>query len=166
MSGSDLCIPRNETAQPRYFQNRIIMFCLSISRFMYLWAIYTIPSSICRGWSVGIYINRSQIHECRNWKKLSSAVSFLEIYMFRIFSTGQPASAWRGLDKCKDCEWYEESSRQSLNFSFPSGIATHDLRCMHFVNPKNKRGASNLIKQSITSVRICLLHETIKHISV
>ncbi len=23
MSGSDLCIPRNETAQPRYFQNRI-----------------------------------------------------------------------------------------------------------------------------------------------
>ncbi len=26
MSGSDLCIPRNETARPRYFQNRIIMF--------------------------------------------------------------------------------------------------------------------------------------------
>jgi hypothetical protein len=26
MSGSDLCIPRNETARPRYFQNIIIMF--------------------------------------------------------------------------------------------------------------------------------------------
>ncbi len=31
MSGSDLCIPRNETARPRYFQNRIIMFSLPIS---------------------------------------------------------------------------------------------------------------------------------------
>jgi hypothetical protein len=31
MSGSDLCSPRNETVRPRYFQNRIIMFCLPIS---------------------------------------------------------------------------------------------------------------------------------------
>ncbi len=30
MSGSDFCIPRNETAQPHYFQNRIIVFCLPI----------------------------------------------------------------------------------------------------------------------------------------
>jgi hypothetical protein len=29
ISGSDLCIPRNETARPRYFQNRITMFCLT-----------------------------------------------------------------------------------------------------------------------------------------
>ncbi len=38
MSGSDLCIPRNETLAPRYFHNRIIMF--------YLWE----------------YINRSQMY--------------------------------------------------------------------------------------------------------
>jgi hypothetical protein len=30
MSGSHLCILRKETVQPRYFQNRIIMFCLPI----------------------------------------------------------------------------------------------------------------------------------------
>jgi hypothetical protein len=37
MSGSNLCIPRNVTAcGPRLFQNRIIMFCLPISTFMYL----------------------------------------------------------------------------------------------------------------------------------
>ncbi len=30
------CIPRNETVRPRHFQNRIIMFCLPISTFMYL----------------------------------------------------------------------------------------------------------------------------------
>jgi hypothetical protein len=42
MSGSDLFIPRNETARSRYFQNIIIMFCLPISTFMYsyLWATY------------------------------------------------------------------------------------------------------------------------------
>jgi hypothetical protein len=36
MSGSNLCIPRNETARPCYFQNIIIMFCLSIYTLMYL----------------------------------------------------------------------------------------------------------------------------------
>ncbi len=40
MSGSYLCIPRNDTAWPSCFQNRIIMFCLPISTFMYLRAIY------------------------------------------------------------------------------------------------------------------------------
>jgi hypothetical protein len=30
MSGSHLCIPRKETVQRPYFQNRIIMFCLPI----------------------------------------------------------------------------------------------------------------------------------------
>ncbi len=33
-----LCIPRNETDRPRYFQNISIMFCVPIS--MFLWAIY------------------------------------------------------------------------------------------------------------------------------
>ncbi len=42
-----LCLPRNETAQPSYFQNIIIMFCLSISTFMYLWAIYIFPGWVC-----------------------------------------------------------------------------------------------------------------------
>ncbi len=31
---SFVCIPRNETLQPRYFQNRIIMFCLPIPTFV------------------------------------------------------------------------------------------------------------------------------------
>jgi hypothetical protein len=40
MSGSNVFIPRNETAPRLYFPNRIIMFCLLISTFMYLWVIY------------------------------------------------------------------------------------------------------------------------------
>ncbi len=30
-----LCFPRNETVQPPYFQNRIVMFCLPIPTFIY-----------------------------------------------------------------------------------------------------------------------------------
>ncbi len=33
--------------RPRYFQSRIIMFCLPIVIFMYLWAIYRFPGSVC-----------------------------------------------------------------------------------------------------------------------
>ncbi len=47
MFGSHLCIPRNETVQPRYFQNRIIMFCLPIPTLIYPWEIYAFPGSIC-----------------------------------------------------------------------------------------------------------------------
>ncbi len=37
MSGSKICIPRNETVQPHYFPNRIIMFSLPVSTFMCLY---------------------------------------------------------------------------------------------------------------------------------
>jgi hypothetical protein len=47
MSGSHLCIPRNETVQPPYFQNRIIIFCLQIPTLKYLWKIYIFPGSVC-----------------------------------------------------------------------------------------------------------------------
>ncbi len=71
---SHLCLPRNETVQPRYFQNRIIMFFLPIPTLKYLWEIYIFPGlvglfrciQIC-GPILGIYINRSETHECRNW---------------------------------------------------------------------------------------------------
>ncbi len=43
MSGSHSCIPKNETVQPHYFQNRIIMFCLPIPTLIYLWDIYIFP---------------------------------------------------------------------------------------------------------------------------
>ncbi len=75
MSDSDLCIPRNKTERPHYFQSRIIMFCLPISTFMYLWAIYIFPGLADRSWE---YINR-WIHECRNWER-GRAVSFLGIH--------------------------------------------------------------------------------------
>jgi hypothetical protein len=35
MFGSHLCIPGNETVQPRYFQNRVIIFCLLILTLIY-----------------------------------------------------------------------------------------------------------------------------------
>ncbi len=47
MSGSNVCIPRNETVQPCDFQNRIIIFCHHISTFMFMWAIYIFPGSVC-----------------------------------------------------------------------------------------------------------------------
>jgi hypothetical protein len=47
ISDSDLCIPRNETARPHYFQNRIIMFSPPISTFLYLWGIYIFPGLVC-----------------------------------------------------------------------------------------------------------------------
>jgi hypothetical protein len=37
MSRSDLFIPKIETAWPHYFQNRLIMFCLPISTFMFIY---------------------------------------------------------------------------------------------------------------------------------
>jgi hypothetical protein len=74
MSGSHLCIPRNETVQPCYFQNRIIMFCLPIPTLINLWEIYIFPGSVCLflaaaehvDWSWE-YLNRWETHECRNW---------------------------------------------------------------------------------------------------
>ncbi len=74
MSISHLCIPRNETVQPPYFQNRIIMSPNSYThmsvRDLYISRIS--PSILLqpnmwtnhRSWE---YINRSQTHECGNW---------------------------------------------------------------------------------------------------
>jgi hypothetical protein len=61
MSGSDLCVPRNETAQPRYFKKKIIMFCLPIST------------------SLEIY--PSQIHNVGIGER-DHAVSFMGIHQF------------------------------------------------------------------------------------
>ncbi len=66
MSGFHLCIPRNETVQPSYFQNRIIMFCLPITTLVYLWEIYIFPGLVCLFCSRQIYgpilgINKSLI---------------------------------------------------------------------------------------------------------
>ncbi len=69
MSGSDWCIPRNKTARPFYFQNKILMFC------------HPIPAAWCSqiGWPILGYINPLQIHECRNWEQ-GRAVLFLKIH--------------------------------------------------------------------------------------
>ncbi len=57
---SDLCIPRNETAQPR-------SKFLHGERFLYIPRIGLLfgCSKIGRSWE---YMNRSQIHECGNWE--------------------------------------------------------------------------------------------------
>ncbi len=47
MSDSHLRIPRNETVQPPYFQNRI-----TIPTLIYLWEIYIFPGSVCLGLSI------------------------------------------------------------------------------------------------------------------
>jgi len=46
-------VPRSETVQPSYFQNRIIIFCLPIPTPIYLWEIYIFPDRC--GLILGIY---------------------------------------------------------------------------------------------------------------
>ncbi len=71
MSGSHLCFPRNETVQPPYVKNSIIMFCLPIPTLIYLWEIYIFPRLVCPQYFAAAkyveYINLSQTHECGNW---------------------------------------------------------------------------------------------------
>ncbi len=77
---------RNETARPRYFQNIIIMFCLPITTFIYPLGTYIFPGSICLfccsqiGRPILWLINRSHIHECRNWEWGRAVSSFLGIH--------------------------------------------------------------------------------------
>ncbi len=86
MSGSNLCIHRNETAWPCYFGNRIInvlspsfQIHVSVSD-LYIprigLPILMQPNRRIRS-ILGI-INRAQIHDCRNWER-GRAVPFLGI---------------------------------------------------------------------------------------
>ncbi len=76
MSGSHLCIPRNETVQPPYFQNRITMFCLPSPTLIYIWEI--------KEYSNGIFV--------AVWRSISCKDKFLAsagIYLFRNTYIGQ-----------------------------------------------------------------------------
>ncbi len=75
MPGSDLCIPRNETSRP--FKRNNMQCCLLISTYV---SVSDYIPTICLPWSDCRNINRSQIHECRNWER-GGAVSFLGIYV-------------------------------------------------------------------------------------
>ena len=86
MSGSHLCIPRNETVQPCYFQNIIRMFCLLVYTLIYLWEIYIFAglvclfccSQICSRPILGLY-KSLKTHEGRNWD-WGRAISFLGVH--------------------------------------------------------------------------------------
>ncbi len=74
MSGTHLCIPRNETVQPPSFQNRMKMFCLLIPTLIYLWEIYIFPGSFCLfccsqlcGHILGIYKSLTDKHMNVDW---------------------------------------------------------------------------------------------------
>jgi hypothetical protein len=84
-----------EAVLPCYFQNRIIMFCLPISTFMYLRAtICVFPGLVCLFCCsqigqliLGIYKSLTDTNcKCRNWEQ-GCAVSFLGIHTNRIFGT-------------------------------------------------------------------------------
>ncbi len=79
---SDLCTCRNETARPRsQFSRSCTVQCIC-ERFIYFhdWSTFTLLQPNRRRF-VGIYtVNRSLLHECRNWER-GRAVSFLEIFV-------------------------------------------------------------------------------------
>jgi hypothetical protein len=95
MSGSHLCIPRNETVLPSSIQNRIIISCLPIPTFIYSQdrcAYFAAAKCVDRSWE---YINGSHTHECRNWDwgreipflgihKWNFRCSFSETYLKKI----------------------------------------------------------------------------------
>jgi hypothetical protein len=61
MSGSDLCIPRNETAQPRYFQNNYIVLSPNFHIHVTVSDLY-----ITR---IGLPLFVCSKNECRNWER-------------------------------------------------------------------------------------------------
>jgi hypothetical protein len=83
----DSCIPRNETARPR-------------SQFLHSW--YIFPGLVCLfgcskiGRQILVYINRSQIHECGNWKT-EHYNSVLEITRPHSFISGNTSIGTRHL---------------------------------------------------------------------
>ncbi len=90
--------------QPRYFHNRIIMFCLPIPTSIYLWDIYidihdrsvyfAAAKYVDRSWE---YIYRSQTHECRNWE-YGRAVPFPGIHRFNFWYSAVPEK-WFGMGR-------------------------------------------------------------------
>ncbi len=118
MSGCHLCITRNETVHPRYFQNRSIMFCYHYicERFIYFRGIedqsvyFAAANYVDRSWE---YINRSQTHECRKlgWDR---AIPFPGIHKFNFSVQWGPT-----LETLPDGESYSTSPSAWLSILSP-----------------------------------------------
>jgi hypothetical protein len=97
----------------KYSQKRNCVVTVPIPIFMFLWAIYIFPRSIClfccrkigrRSWK---YIDRSQTHECENWD-WGWAIPFLGIHKSKFLcSAFEPFSSMRILILvCQDLSWH------------------------------------------------------------
>ncbi len=131
------CVCTVPKIRDKYSQKWNCAASFPISTFMYLWAIYifhdrsiyfaVLRLKTDRG---NIHINRSQIHECRNWEK-GRAVSFLGIFgsnfrdsAFALcpFQIPRPHKTWIALD------FVTESVTESLWWVFAWHVMLHLLR--------------------------------------
>jgi hypothetical protein len=102
---SDLCIPRNETAQPRS------QFPLSfIPRSVHLFCCSKIGEPI-----VEIYKIRSEIHEYRKWER-DHAVSFLKIFVLNFRNS--VLAVWNPNLSCGSVKKIRSNFVQNINVCY------------------------------------------------
>ncbi len=108
MSSSHLCIPRNETVQPPYFQNRIIMLCLPVPTLIYLWETYILyfqDRSVCfaaakyecGNWDSGRAIPRKGIHKWDFRCSVGREVTYCSLLLWALAFLYKPVNLVKAL---------------------------------------------------------------------
>jgi hypothetical protein len=148
MSGSVYVFPDMKLQGPRYLQNRIMMFCLPISTFMYLWAIYILPRFPCLFWCsligrsiLGIYksltvwepdrvVSFLGIHKSDFWYSVAQWSDMVIPHKSRLcWVAGEESYTWAALGLKSQCCWWSGAAP-------PASLTGADLDC--FARPERE----------------------------